>query len=213
MAGASKAHVIITGNLSALLINHLRGTGCISYSSDMKVRLPSLNLFYYPDLYEFVDGKVFAMTGSTLTHNDISVNILTTLHQQVRAQGCRINIADAKVQVTPSSYRYPDLVVSCAQEDTRAIQAISKPKIIIAVLSPSTEALDRGDKFKEYRSLDSLAEYVLVSSNQINVEIYRRGEGRMWLYTAYQEGDIVKLESLGLEFPIMLFYERVNLSI
>jgi Uma2 family endonuclease len=69
------------------------------------------------------------------------------------------------------------------------------------------------DLSKEYRSLGSLAEYVLVSSDQINVEIYHRGEGRMWLYTAYQEGDVIRLESLGLELPIMLFYEGVNLSI
>ncbi|MDA0673033.1 MAG: Uma2 family endonuclease, partial [Cyanobacteria bacterium] len=67
--------------------------------------------------YEFVHGDVLAMTGGSLAHNDIAINILTALRPQVRAAGCRINIADAKVQVTPSIYRYPDLVVSCDPQD------------------------------------------------------------------------------------------------
>ncbi|NJR50657.1 MAG: Uma2 family endonuclease [Leptolyngbyaceae cyanobacterium CSU_1_3] len=83
---------------------------------------------------------------------------------------------------------------------------------MIEVLSPSTEALDRGDKFKEYRSLPSLEEYVLISSTEINVEIYRRGEGRLWLYTAYQSPDLIELESVGFEFSIDLLYEDVFLN-
>lgn len=161
--------------------------------------------------YEFVSGKVFAMTGGTLPHNDIAINLLTALHPHIRTQGCRINIADAKVNVT-SSYRYPDLVVSCDDRDRTALNAIQYPKLIIEVLSLGTEALDRGDKFKEYRTLPSLEEYVLISSTQINVEIYRRGEGRLWLYTAYQSADLIKLESVGFEFPITLLYEEVSLD-
>lgn len=130
----------------------------------------------------------------------------------MRAQGCRINIADAKVNVTSSIYRYPDLVVSCDARDKTAHSAIQYPKLIIEVLYPGTEVLDRGDKFKEYRSLPSLEEYVLISSTQINVEIYRRGEGRLWLYTAYQSDDVIKLESVGFEFPIALLYEDVSLE-
>lgn len=162
--------------------------------------------------HEFVSGEVFAMTGGTLPHNDIAINLLTALRPHVRAQGCRINIADAKVNVTPSIYRYPDLVVSCDDRDRTALNAIQYPKLIIEVLSPGTEALDRGDKFKEYRSLPSLEEYVLISSTQINVEIYRRGEGRLWLYTAYQPKDIIKLESVEFEFLIALLYEDVSLD-
>lgn len=162
--------------------------------------------------YEFVSGEVLAMTGGTLPHNDIAVNLLTALRPHIRAQGCRINIADAKVSVTPSIYRYPDLVVSCDDRDKTALDALRYPKLIIEVLSPGTEALDRGEKFKEYRSLSSLEEYVLISSTQINIEIYRRGEGRLWLYTAYQSGDLIPLESVGFEFPIELLYEDVALE-
>ena len=162
--------------------------------------------------HEFVNGEVFAMTGGTLPHNDIAINLLTALRPAIRAQGCRINIADAKVNVTNTIYRYPDLVVSGDERDRTALNAIQHPKLIVEVLSPGAEALDRGEKFKEYRALPSLEEYVLISSTEINVEIYRRGEGRLWLYTAYQKGESIKLESAGFEFPIALLYEDVSLE-
>ena len=162
--------------------------------------------------YEFVNGTVYAMTEGTVPHNDIAINLLTALRPHVRAQGCRVNIADVKVNVAPSVYRYPDLVVSCDDRDQTAVKAIQFPKLIVEVLSASTEARDRGEKFQEYRTLPSLEEYVLISSTQVNVEIYRRGEGRLWLYTAYQQiGDTVPLASLGLELPIAQLYEAVNL--
>lgn len=78
--------------------------------------------------YEFVSGIVLAMTGVTLRHNDVAINLLTALRPHIRAQGCRINIADAKVHVTPSIYRYPDLVVSCDDRDRTALNAIQYPK-------------------------------------------------------------------------------------
>lgn len=159
--------------------------------------------------YEYVNGQVFAMAGGTLPHNDIAVNLLAALRPSLRKQGCRINIADAKVNITPTIYRYPDLVVTCDKRDKTALDAISHPKLIIEVLSSSTEALDRGNKFKEYRSLPTLEEYVLISASQVEVEIYRRGEGRLWLYTAYQARDLVTLESVNFEFPIALLYEDI----
>lgn len=162
--------------------------------------------------YEFVNGSVFAMTGGSLPHNDIAINLLTVLRPHIRKQGCRINMADAKVNITPQIYRYPDLAISCDERDKTALDALRYPKLIIEVLSSGTETLDRSDKFKEYRSLPSLEEYILISSTQIEVEIYRRGEGRLWLYTAYQAGDVIQLESVGFEFPIELLYEDVRLE-
>ncbi|NEQ53702.1 MAG: Uma2 family endonuclease [Leptolyngbya sp. SIO3F4] len=162
--------------------------------------------------YEFVDGAIIAMTGGSLPHNDIAINLLTALRPHIRTQRCRINIANAKVSITPSIYRYPDLAVSCDERDKTALDAIRHPKLIVEVLSPGTETLDRSKKFKEYRTLPSLEDYVLISSTQIDVEIYRRGEGRMWLYTSYQAGDVIKLDSVEFEFPIELLYEDVILE-
>ncbi|PZO43078.1 MAG: hypothetical protein DCF15_22680 [Phormidesmis priestleyi] len=159
--------------------------------------------------YEFVDGEVLAMTGGTIAHNDIAVNLLTTLRPHLKKQGCRINIADAKVNVTSSRYRYPDLVITCDERDKTALNAIRYPKLIVEVLSVGTETLDRGDKLKEYCKLPSLEEYVLISSTQISVEIYRRAQGRFWLYSAYQSEDRIALESVGFEFPIALLYDDI----
>lgn len=159
--------------------------------------------------YEFVDGEVFAMTGGSIAHNDIAVNLLTELRPHLREQGCRINIADAKVNVTSSRYRYPDLVITCDERDKTALNAIQYPKLIVEVLSDGTEVLDRGIKLKEYCRLPSLEEYVLISSAQISVEIYRRTQGLFWLYKAYQPGDDIVLESVNFEFPIDLVYEDI----
>ena len=146
-----------------------------------------------------------------MPHNDIAINLLTALRPQVRKNGCRINIADAKVNVSPTKYRYPDLVVSCDDRDQSAIDAIRYPKLIVEVLSEGTEVRDRGEKFKEFRALASLEEYVLISSTEMGVEIYRRGEGRMWLYTAYQSDELIRLESVDFECAIALLYEGVSL--
>ena len=159
--------------------------------------------------YEFVNGHVFAMAGGTLAHNDIAVNLLTALRPHLRKQGCRINIADAKVNVTPTLYRYPDLVVTCDQRDKVAVDAIQFPKLIVEVLSSGTEAVDRGDKLKEYCNIPSLEAYVLVSSKAISVEVYRRSESWFWLYTMYASGDVVGLESVGFECPVELLYEDI----
>ncbi len=159
--------------------------------------------------YEFVDGDVLAMSGGTLAHNDIAINLLAALRPHLRKQGCRINIADAKVNVTPMLYRYPDLVITCDKRDRTALNAIQFPKLIVEVLSAGTEAVDRGDKLKEYCSLPSLEEYVLVSAKEISVEVYRRSESRFWLYTIYESGDVIMLESVDFEFPIELLYEDI----
>ena len=159
--------------------------------------------------YEFVDGEVLAMTGGTLPHNDIAINLLTALRSHVRKKGCRINIADVKVNVTPTRYRYPDLVVSCDQRDISAMDAIRHPKLVVEVLSDGTEAKDRGEKLREFRALPSLEEYVLINSTEVGVEVYRRGEGRMWLYTEYREGETVELKSVDFEFSIELLYEGI----
>lgn len=151
MAGASKAHVIITSNLSALLVNHLRGTGCIVYPMDMKVRIPALNLFYYPDL--------------TVTCDDRDRN---------------------------------------SNEDF-----ILHPKLIIEVLSDSTETFDRSDKFANYKTIPALEEYVLIHQKQILVEQFQRTPNNLWI-SKCQEGDILNLASIGFSCPIAGLYENLT---
>lgn len=152
MAGASKAHVIITGNLSALLINHLRGTGCISYATDMKVRLPALNLFYYADL-----------------------------------------------------------AVTCDDRDRRSNEDfILHPKLIVEVLSDSTEAFDRGDKFADYKTIATLEEYVLIHQKQILVERFQHPSNNLWIPQIYRAGETIELTSIGFACAIETLYENIE---
>jgi Uma2 family endonuclease len=160
--------------------------------------------------YEYVNGEVFAMTGGTIPHNDIALNFYRALYPHLRSRGCRVNVSDVKVQVSPKSpYYYPDVIVSCDPIDLNARKFIQKPKLIAEVLSPGTSAKDRGEKFINFLKMPSLQEYILIDSEQIFVERYSRGEGRMWFYYPYTAGDRVTLSSIELEFAIELLYEDV----
>ncbi|MBV6625883.1 MAG: Uma2 family endonuclease [Rivularia sp. (in: Bacteria)] len=160
--------------------------------------------------YEYLNGEVFAMTGGTIPHNDIALNFYTALRSHLSSKGCKANVSDVKVQVTPQSpYYYPDVIVSCDPEDLKARKFYKNPKLIAEVLSPGTSSKDRGEKFTYYLKMPSLQEYILIDSENISVERYCRGEGRMWLYYPYTAGDIVTLSSIELEIPIELFYEGV----
>ena len=163
--------------------------------------------------YEYIHGAVIAMTGGSIPHNDIALNLYRALYPQVQPNGCRINVADVKVKVEVSSsspYYYPDVVVTCDPRDLTARKLLRYPKLIVEVLSPGTEAKDRGEKFAHYRSSQTLQEYVLIESEKVGVECYRREEGRLWLYYPYTAGDIITLESVDFSFAIALLYENVT---
>lgn len=163
--------------------------------------------------HEYVKGEVIAMTGGTIPHNDIALNVYRALYPHVRSRGCRINVSDVKVQVSPASpYYYPDIIVSCDSQDLNARKLIQSPKLMMEVLSPSTEARDRGEKFSYYQTMPSLQEYVLIDSEKIAVECYRRGQGRMWLYYPYMMGDMICFKSLEVECAIDLLYEGVSIG-
>ncbi|NMF64005.1 Uma2 family endonuclease [Brasilonema octagenarum] len=160
--------------------------------------------------YEYVNGKVFAMTGVTIPHNDIALNFYTPLRPHLRSRGCRVNVSDVKVQLSPQSqYYYPDVIISCDPQDLNARKFIQFPKLIAEVLSPGTSSKDRGDKFTDYLKIPTLQEYILIDSEKISVERFCRGEGRMWLYYPYTAYDIITLSSIEFEFPIELLYEGV----
>jgi Uma2 family endonuclease len=161
--------------------------------------------------YEYVHGEVLAMTGGTVPHNDIAINLLTILLPQVRAQGCRLNMADVKLQIDTSGlYYYPDLIVSCDPRDRNARKFIQFPKLIVEVLSPGTADKDRSNKFRDYQTIPTLQDYLLIDSEKISAECYRRGEGRMWLYYPHTAGDAIALESLGISLAIEKLYADIN---
>ncbi|MGL5080094.1 MAG: Uma2 family endonuclease [Microcoleaceae cyanobacterium] len=172
-----------------------------------------------PLKHEYINGEVYAMTGGTLPHNDIAVNLTSALRTTLRGSGCKVRMSDAKVRIAASGpYFYPDLGVSCDERDRRATDAIQYPKLIIEVLSPSTAGFDRGDKFKFYRRIPMLQEYVLIDAEKVGVDCYRRTSAGRWELTAYPEdaadveNPILELVSLDFQCPLALIYEEVELT-
>jgi Uma2 family endonuclease len=159
--------------------------------------------------YEYVDGEVFAMAGGTLPHADIALNFASVLREHLRGR-CKVRNSDAKVGITENGpFIYPDVSVSCDDRDRTAQQFSRYPCLIIEVLSPSTEAYDRGGKFALYRRLESLQEYVLVGSETKTIEIFRRNQQGGWEFIPYGEDDEVVLNSVGLTVAIAQIYEDV----
>jgi Uma2 family endonuclease len=165
--------------------------------------------------HEYVDGEAFAMTGGTLAHNDIAVNLITALKNRLRGKGCKPRMADAKVGITPNGpFFYPDVLVTCDRSDLEASKCVLNPCFICEVLSDTTEAYDRGNKFsKGYRGLQSLKEYLLVKQDEVNVDLRRLNERGVWEIYFYGEGDEIRLESIDFDFPVSLLYEDVRLPI
>jgi Uma2 family endonuclease len=174
-----------------------------------------------PIKYEYINGEVFAMTGGTIPHTSIALNLASALKSHVRGKGCQAFMADAKVGVSENGpYHYPDVMVTCDERDRNAIEAIYHPCLIVEVLSPSTESFDspsetlreRGKKFKHYRRISSLREYVLISAEQMNVEVFRLNDRGIWELYTYGEGEEIYLSSVDFRCAIALVYEDVVLE-
>jgi hypothetical protein len=131
---------------------------------------------------------------------------------QVQLNGAKDRFADVKVQtVETGAFFYPDVLISCDPRDKTASKFVCFPCLIAEILSPSTEAYDRVAKFAQYRRLESLREYVLISSEKISVDIFRLNDSQKWELTPYAAGEIVQFTSIDFECPIELLYEDVEL--
>ncbi|MBD2134780.1 MULTISPECIES: Uma2 family endonuclease [unclassified Sphaerospermopsis] len=162
--------------------------------------------------YEYLDGEVFAMTGGTIPHAAIALNLASALKSHLRGSKCSALMSDAKVGVSENGpFFYPDVVVSCHPQDRQAIKFLQFPCLIVEVLSPGTEAYDRGKKFEKYRNFSSLQEYVLIDSQKIGLECFRLNDRGFWELHPFVEGDEVHLTSVDFQFPLSLIYENVVL--
>ncbi|MBD2233057.1 Uma2 family endonuclease [Phormidium tenue] len=162
--------------------------------------------------YEYFDGDVFAMAGGSLPHADIALNIASLLRSQLRGR-CKVRNSDAKVGITDNGpFVYPDISVTCDDRDRTAQKFSRYPCLIVEVISPSTEAYDRGGKFALYRRLETLQEYVLVGSESKTVEIFRRDAQGNWMFIPHQENDEIQLTSVGVTVSMAEIYADVVLE-
>jgi Uma2 family endonuclease len=167
-----------------------------------------------PDVrYEYIDGHVYAMSGGTVEHAWVAMNMTRLLDEQLQSGPCRVFNSDVRVQVNARRYLLPDVTISCDVADTQiGNQTIRSPHLIVEVLSPSTELFDRGTKFTYYQECPSVEEYVLIGSQRQSMEVYRR-EGEKWSYRRYRPGQEIMLESLDLCLPFDAIYARVRVPV
>ena len=162
---------------------------------------------------EYLAGEIYALAGAGEQHNTLTLNIAAELRTQFRGRPCRVYASDLRVKIAASGlYTYPDVVTACGElrfEDGHR-DTLLNPTVVFEVLSPSTEAYDRGKKFAHYRRLESLMEYVLVAQDEVYVEHYTR-QGNDWLLReARARGDTIRLPSIAAALTLASIYENVE---
>ena len=164
--------------------------------------------------HELINGRVYAMSGGTQNHSAIAINFLLLIRSHLRGGRCTVFNSDVKVNIlNTANYTYPDLSVTCDDRDREHPLYMTYPCLIVEVLSNSTEAYDRGKKFEKYRRNPNLVDYVLVSSDEIAIDIYHKNAAGEWVIISYREGDIVELESINLSLSIEQLYEEIVFEI
>lgn len=162
---------------------------------------------------EYLGGQILAMSGASRAHNLITGNTFNGLYNQLVDRDCEVYTGEMRVKASPTtSYFYPDIVVVCDvprfEDDT--FDVLLNPTIVVEVLSPSTAAYDKGEKFESYKQITSLQEYILVSQDSVNVERHLR-LGTQWRTIEFQNlADVLPLNSICCELSLSHIYRRVQ---
>jgi Uma2 family endonuclease len=166
-----------------------------------------------PIKHEYIDGQVYAMVGATDVHVTIALNTATLIRDHLRGKGCRTYISDMKLRVESANrFFYPDIVVTCDPRDRETPLFKRFPCLIVEVLSPSTEAFDRGDKFVDYQLLETLQEYVLISTTRQRVDRFQRNAEGLWVLRSFVPGQTVQFTSIDFETNLEAIYEDADIE-
>lgn len=167
-----------------------------------------------PVKHEYINGEIVAMAGASDAHVTIALNAAALLRSHLRGTGCRVYISDMKVRLDACNcFYYPDVFVTCDPRDQETSIYKRFPCLIVEVLSDSTEAFDRGDKFIHYQTLNSLQEYVLINTRQQRVETFRRNSSGLWVLQSYTaDQPVLQLTSIDWSGTLADLYEEVTLE-
>lgn len=162
--------------------------------------------------HEYVDGEVFAMAGTSKSHNRIIGNILEKLNPHLRGSDCEPFFVDIKVKVEKyNRFYYPDLLVVCG-DDLESEYYTQKPKLIIEVLSPSTAMTDKREKMFIYKEIESVEEYIMIEQDRIYAEIYRRrGDTGLWDWIEFFPEEEIEFASVGFKMLMSEIYDGVEI--
>jgi Uma2 family endonuclease len=164
---------------------------------------------------EYYDGQIFAMSGGSFPHILTISNASRALGNALTGRGCVVVSSDLRVRASERAYFYPDVAVICGAprfaDDQR--DTLLNPIVLVEVLSKSTEAYDRGYKFLQYRTIESLQEYVLISQTEPRIEVFRRGPGTEWIFREFAGLDVgCHFASVDCDVPLAAVYEGVPLE-
>ncbi|MTJ12761.1 Uma2 family endonuclease [Anabaena sp. UHCC 0187] len=163
--------------------------------------------------HELIDGQVYAMTGGSVNHSRIAIRFTTMVDTHLDASSCIIGNSDLRVNIVgTNNYTYPDVSVACDDRDKTTTQYITYPCLIVEVLSKTTEAYDRGGKFRMYQNNPILKDYLLVSSTAMEIDLYHKNDAGQWMIINYGEGDTIELKSINLSFPMEQVYRGLSLE-
>ena len=166
--------------------------------------------------HEYYRGELFAMSGAKVSHNIIAANLLIAMGQRLKGKPCKPFNSDQRIHIPNNSlFTYPDISVVCGEIITLDDDGwnILNPIIIIEILSPSTRDYDRGSKFKLYRAIPTLAEYILVDSESVSVEIFRVNENKTWLLEEFEQPkQALFIRSLGFSISLDEIYDGVTFN-
>lgn len=166
---------------------------------------------------EYFNGEIFAMAGASRDHNQITTNMVRVLGNQLLEKPCNVYSSDMKVKIEKArKYTYPDVVVACQPEcfEDEKRDVLLNPVVIIEILSDSTEAYDRGQKFLHYQLLNSLKVYLLISQNTHRIEMFlRQKDNNFWTYSQFFSlDDSVEIECIGCILPLREVYRKIELD-
>ncbi len=158
--------------------------------------------------HEYVEGAIYAMAGEKKRHNRLAGRLFNILSAHLEETNCELYFESVKMYTTSNKYYYPDVVVTCEDDDDEI--SVKNPLLIIEVLSPSTERIDRAEKLLAYQKMPSVQEYVLVSSERVWIQVYRRADGENWSVGQFVDlNDEVVFNSINLTVKVADIYRNI----
>jgi Uma2 family endonuclease len=166
--------------------------------------------------HEYYKGEVFAMSGAKLPHNRITSNLMGLLGQKLKKKKCKPFGSDLRIHIPLNTlFTYPDISIICGEVITLNNDEFNalNPTVIIEVLSPKTKNYDRGEKFKLYRDIETLKEYILIDSQSLHIEVFRLNEHNHWELEEYNDANsYLEIKAINESIPIAEIYEDVKIT-
>jgi Uma2 family endonuclease len=163
--------------------------------------------------HEFLDGQVWAMSGGTDAHDALSTAIAAEFRSALRGSECMARGSNLRIKsLATGLYTYADALIVCSprfEDDKRT--TLLNPRVVVEVVSESSEAYDRGEKFAHYRAIESVGDYVLISTTAPRVEVYTR-EADAWTLRLYREGESLRVPGAGIRVSVQSLYEGIALD-